>query len=73
MSKTLAKTVVQLALPNTIPSHLDNPNDRGECLVLDTDTMKRCDGRRIATREYIESEGFLIRWTCQKCRKVIVV
>lgn len=54
-------------LPNLIPGPEGNPNDRGECLALNTETMKRCDGRRIASREYREGQGFIVRWTCNKC------
>ena len=69
----MPSTAIQLALPNTIPSQLDNPNDRGECLVLDTDTMTRCDGRMVASiRETTPFlPGFPV-WTCDKCGKVVV-
>ncbi len=49
-----------------------NPDDRGGCLAFDADTLKHCDGRRIGTREYIENEGFILRWTCQKCGTVVI-
>lgn len=55
------------AIPNLIPGMAGCPNDRGECLALDPDTLKRCDGRRIASREYREGEGYLVTWTCNKC------
>lgn len=47
--------------------------DRGQCQDLDTETMKRCEGRMVATvrDHYLCFVGYPV-WTCDKCGKVVV-
>lgn len=62
-------SVVQLALPHTIP----NPADRGECQELDTDTMTRCTGRMEVSYK-ITTEllmGYPV-WECSACGRKVV-
>ncbi len=69
----MPSTAIQLALPNTIPSQIDNPNDRGECLAFLWPMATRCDGRMVASiRETTPLlPGFPV-WTCDKCGKVVI-
>lgn len=53
--------------------------DRGQCQDLDTETMKRCEGRMIVTykKESHTAGGMRYSvscpvWTCDKCGKVAV-
>lgn len=59
--------------PQMVPGPESSPDDRGECLILQPSTMTRCTGRRIASREYLDGQGWLVRWTCDKCGVIIVV
>jgi hypothetical protein len=58
---------VEPAIAHAISGPENNPNDRGECLDLNPQTLVRCDGRRVASREYFEGQGTIVRWTCNKC------
>ncbi len=59
-------------LPNLIPGPVDNPNDQGECLALDAETVTRCDGRMIVHYETLHGQIGYPVWTCQKCGKVVI-
>jgi hypothetical protein len=62
-------------LPHTVSGPEHDPADRGECLeVLDASSypFMRCHGRMRSNLRYIEDEGFLLRWTCSGCGKVVV-
>lgn len=65
--KAVAECAPTPAIDHAIPGPESNPNDRGECLDLNPQTLVRCNGRRIASREYIQDVGFIVRWSCNKC------
>ena len=53
----------QLTLPEPTPG-----TDRGQCQGLNTETMKRCAGRMVAT--YVETSHALTAysvWVCSVC------
>ena len=58
----------QLTLPEPTPD-----TDRGECQDLDTETMKRCEGRMIVRYETLHGQIGYPVWTCDKCGKVVVI